>query len=92
MVIDQWVDDWDRCAALRGLRSNPFSQNIGGVCDDVASGKRRHVEWYGLGAQYDSFGTHCIEARFLPFSESLVAPPRNTVEIHFGCRRCSLFL
>lgn len=84
VVIDQWADDWDRCAAQRGLPSNPYSQtlgsfvsvctlypiesllhsltssdprNIGGICDDVASDKRRHLEWYGLSAQYDSFGT-----------------------------------
>jgi len=68
VVIDQWADDWDRCAAQRGLPSNPYSQNIGGICDDVASDKRRHLEWYGLSAQYDSFGTHCIDARFLSFA------------------------
>ena len=28
-VVDEWVDDWDRCAAERGLRSNPFSQSRG---------------------------------------------------------------
>eukprot|EP00435_Cladocopium_sp_Y103_P012665 s652_g3.t1 len=67
VVIDQWADDWDRCAAQRGLPPNPFSQNIGGICDDVASDKRRHLEWYGLSAQYDSFGTHCIDVRFLSF-------------------------
>ena len=32
-------------------------RNVGGICDDVASDKRRHLEWYGLSAQYDSFGT-----------------------------------
>ncbi|CAE7192578.1 unnamed protein product [Symbiodinium natans] len=56
-VVDEWVDDWDRCAAERGLPSNPFSQNIGGVCDDIAHDKRRHMEWFGLNAQYDAFGT-----------------------------------
>ncbi|CAK8997190.1 unnamed protein product [Durusdinium trenchii] len=71
VVIDQWADDWDRCAAQRGLQSNPFSQNIGGICDDVANDKRRHLEWYGLSAQYDSFGTHCIDARFLPFGSNV---------------------
>jgi len=66
-VVDEWVDDWDRCAAERGLRSNPFSQNIGGICDDVAHDKRRHLEWFGLNAQYDAFGTHCVDPRFLSF-------------------------
>lgn len=32
VVIDQWADDWDRCAAQRGLPSNPFSQSLGAFC------------------------------------------------------------
>ena len=32
-------------------------RNIGGVCDDVANDKRRHLEWFGISGQYDSFGS-----------------------------------
>lgn len=62
-VIDEWADDWDRCATM-GYDSQAFIQNKGGMCDEVKPGKLVHVEWFGLSAQYSFFGHHCIDPRF----------------------------
>jgi len=62
-IIDEWNDDWDRCATM-GYPTMAYVQNKGGVCDELEVGKLIHVEWFGLNAQYSFFGRHCIDPRF----------------------------